>query len=73
MKRCPYCAEEIQDEAIKCKHCKEELKTGICGNKNKKESREGAFLQTLNCGCMFVLIIVVIIGVVTIATLLFVK
>ena len=37
MKKCPYCAEEIQEEAIKCKHCQEMLNKDLSSIKSKNE------------------------------------
>jgi len=53
MKKCTYCAKEIQDEVIKCKHCGVMLSDDLLTNESNKKVKP----KRLGCGCSLLIII----------------
>ena len=60
--KCPECYSEISDKSLNCVKCGFPLSKETYQRKSQKssteESKEGCFLQTLNCGCVIAFVII---------------
>lgn len=45
LKTCPHCAEEVQEAAVKCKHCKSDILPGSQASKNEGKDSESKSAQ----------------------------
>jgi len=63
---CPDCNKEVSEHAPTCPNCGRPLKEVPKSEKEiiVEKNKEGCFLQTLNCGCLIVVTIIVFIVVI---------